>query len=66
MAVRDHAVARQTSSAFVDDSFLTYFILSATDFSFEDIQNLSGDSFQAKLSALERREQLFFGIRLAS
>ncbi|KAK5652554.1 hypothetical protein OQA88_10315 [Cercophora sp. LCS_1] len=60
MAIRDQVEGSRQGDTFVEDSFLTYFIPSATKFGFEDIQNLNGDTFQDKLGALEQRDQLFF------
>jgi len=58
---RDDADAADSDRLFLDHSYLTYIIPAATHFAPEDALQPGGIPFPDQLSAVEQREQLFFG-----
>jgi hypothetical protein len=59
--------AGDAADTFLEQSYLTYIIPSATHFSPEEAltQGEGEGSVEGKISSIEQREQLFFGMRFA-
>lgn len=53
--------AADVPDAFVEQSYLTYIIPFATDFSAENVLRRGEGSVENKIAGIEQREQLFFG-----
>jgi len=65
MAVPGQGDTGDSDRSFLEHSYLTYIIPAATAFVPEDAFLSRDTPFQDQLSAIEQREQLFFGTRLA-
>ena len=53
------------ADAFLEQSYLTYIIPSATSFSPGDVLEQGGGSVESTISGIEQRQQLFFGTKFA-
>ena len=66
MAIPGQDGSGDSDRAFLESSYFTYIIPAATNFVPEDALRPGDTPFPDQLSAIEQREQLFFGTRLAS
>lgn len=53
------------ADAFLEQSYLTYIVPFATNFSPEEAFRDVGNSIEGAISSIEQRDQLFFGTRFA-